>query len=275
MSASIRVAMGQMFVEAGQPSANLERAAAMIRQAAEQHADLIVLPECLDIGWTDPRARSLAYPIPGEYSDFLCNLAKQHRLHIAAGLVERAGDKLYNAAILIDSDGKICLLHRKINELEIAADLYAIGDRLGVAETKLGIIGLDICADNTPDSLAIGHVLARMGAQLIVSPSAWAVPPDHDQTTDPYGTLWQTSYQELSRLYDLPIIGVSGVGKLEAGTWQGWPVIGCSLAVDSDGVILAQGAYGKVELIIVEVNLRQNKFYGTALLDEVKKRGVR
>jgi hypothetical protein len=47
-----------------------------------------------------------------------------------------------------------------------------VGDRLGVAETELGTVGLATCADNFGSSLAIGHVLARMGAQVILSPSA-------------------------------------------------------------------------------------------------------
>ena len=94
---------------------------------------------------------------------------------MAAGLVERAGNRVYNAAVLIDPGGNLRLLHRKINELDIALDLYSIGDRLGVAETELGAIGLSICADNFGSSLAIGDVLARMGAQLILSPCAWAV----------------------------------------------------------------------------------------------------
>ena len=103
-------------------------------------------------------------------------------MFVAAGLVERAGDRLYNAAVLIAPAGEILLHHRKINELDIALDLYSVGDRLGVVETELGTLGLAICADNFGSSLAIAHVLARMGAQVILSPSAWAVDADHDNT---------------------------------------------------------------------------------------------
>ena len=113
--------------------------------------------------------------------------------------------------------GEILLHHRKINELDIALDLYAVGDRLGVVETELGTLGLAICADNFGDSLAIGHVLARMGAQVILSPSAWAVDADHDNGHEPYGQLWLDSYTQLARLYDLTVIGVSNVGGLQAG----------------------------------------------------------
>jgi hypothetical protein len=55
--------------------------------------------------------------------------------------------------------------------LDIALDLYAVGDRLGVVETDLGTVGLATCADNFGSSLALGHVLARTVAQVILSPS--------------------------------------------------------------------------------------------------------
>jgi predicted amidohydrolase len=257
----IRVAMGQILIEAGQPQANLKRAVDAITNAAVAGCDLIVLPECLNIGWTDSRAITQAQPIPGAHFELLAQAARQNAIHVAAGLVERSGDKLYNAAVLIDAEGQLRLLHRKIHELDIA--------------THLGTIGLDICADNVPNSLAIGHVLARMGAQIIVSPSAWAVPPDHNQDTHPYGDLWRTSYQQLSKLYDLPIVGVSGVGWLEDGAWNGWKVIGCSLAVDADASIAAEAAYGPEaeSLTIVELRLRPPGAVGTALTQELHRRG--
>jgi hypothetical protein len=86
-----------------------------------------------------------------------------------------------------------------------------------VVETELGTLGLAICADHFGSALAIGHVLARMGAQVILSPSAWAVDADHDDDRDPYGRLWLDSYAELARVYDLTLIGVSHVGWLTAG----------------------------------------------------------
>jgi len=160
---SIRVGMAQTLVEGGRPGPNLDRAVAAIESACELGCRLVVLPECLDLGWTDPSARELAVPIPGPHFDRLADAARANRVHVAAGLVERFGPRLFNAAVLIGPAGELLLRHRKINELDIALDLYAVGDRLGVAETELGTVGLAICADNLSDSLAVGHVLARMG----------------------------------------------------------------------------------------------------------------
>ena len=161
---SVKLGMGQMLVEGGQLDDNLRRAERMIREAASLECQIILLPECLDVGWTHPSARQLAQPIPGDISDALCQPAADAGIHIVAGLTERDGDRVFNTAVLISDEGKILLKHRKINILDIAQDLYAIGDRLSVAQTSLGTIGVNICADNFPDSLALGHALARMGA---------------------------------------------------------------------------------------------------------------
>lgn len=271
------LAMLQMRVEGGQPEANLTRAEAMLSGAAAQGCRVAVLPECMNLGWTHPSARDLAEPIPGPHYERLAAAAKKHRLYIAAGLVERAGEKRYNAAVLIGPDGERLLHHRKINELDIAHDLYAIGDRLGVAETEFGVFGLDICADNFHQSLAIGHVLMRMGARVILSPSSWAVPADHDQAKEPYhgfGT-WTTGYRELARLYDAYVIGVSDVGWISGGPWKGRKCIGCSLAVGPGGAVLAEGPYGPAaEMILtVEMDPRPAPGQGGTLIEEIRSRG--
>ena len=270
-----RVAMAQIRVEGGQPEANLARAVASIEAAGKQACQLVVLPECLDLGWTDPCAREMAQPIPGPHVACLAQVAKRTGLYVVAGLVEHAGDRIYNAAVLIDRSGSVLLHHRKINELELAHDLYSTGNRLEVAETGLGILGIDICADNFADSLAIGHVLARMGAQLLLSPSAWAVDSDHDNRQQPYGRLWRESYCELARLYDITVIGVSHVGRLTAGPWKGRKVIGCSLAVGPGGEILAEGPYGDdaEALIVVDVDLQPPIGQGTGIAPVLRGRG--
>ncbi len=274
--------MGQIFVEGGRPEANLRRATHAIRGAAEQGCRLVVLPECLDLGWTDPSARTLAVPIPGPHAEVLAHAAREHRIHVVAGLVERVGDRLFNAAILIDPTGRILLHHRKINELDIGLDLYAVGDRLGVVETELGTLGLSICADNFCSSLAVAHVLARMGAQLILSPSAWAViaghdNTNHDNTGERYGKRWRDSYSELTRLYDLTVIGVSNVGPITGGPWAGRKCIGCSLAMGPGSIILAEGPYGEMAetLLCIEVEPRKPVARGSDFAAALASRGYR
>lgn len=272
---SIRVGLAQIRVEGGKPAENLERGVRAIGDAARQRCDVVVLPECMDLGWTDPSARTLAETIPGARTAQLGAAAKAHGVYVAAGLVERAGERCFNSAVLLAPSGEIVLHHRKINELDLAHDLYAIGDRLGVAQTAMGTVGLDICADNFGSSLAIGHVLARMGAHLILSPSSWAVEAAHDNAAERYGGLWRDAYCRLAKLYEIPVIGVSNVGWISGGPWQGRKCIGCSLAVDADGNIAAEGPYGvdAEALLCVDVNLRPRRASGSQWPDALKEKG--
>jgi predicted amidohydrolase len=276
VSSPFKVGLGQLLVEGGRPHENLGRAEAMIARAAEAGCRLAVLPECLDFGWTDPSAREGAQPIPGPHSERIAAAARRHGIHVVAGLVERAeNDTLYNAAVLFDGDGRLLWHHRKLNELDIGRELYATGTSLGVVETDLGTLGVCICADNYWDSRAVGHVVCRMGAQVIVAPSAWAVVPEHDEAREPYGDDWIPSFTELAQLYDVTVIGVSNVGMMTGGPWAGRPCIGKSLVVGPGGEILARGPYGvdAEELVVVDVQPRPPIGVGTGFADALRKRG--
>ena len=270
-----KLGMGQILVEGGRPDANLKRAEDMIGRAARSGCSIVVLPECLDLGWTHPSARELSQPIPGPYATILSRAARKHSIYVVAGLTERAGERIYNSAILVDPEGEILLKHRKINVLGIAQDLYSIGDRLQVAHTPLGTIGVTICADNFPDSLALAHSLARMGCNLLLSPSAWAVDADHDNEKQPYGATWKKSYSALGRLFEMTTVGVSCVGWMTGGPWKGRKCIGCSLAVGPGGGVLAQAPYGvdAEELVVVEVEPRGLEAKGTEISRALSDRG--
>ena len=243
-----------MLVEGGEPKRNLERAHAVMAGAAKERCDAVVLPECLNFGWTHPSARERTPPIPGVHSDLLSAAARETGIWVAAGLVERDGDRLHNTAVLLSPDGELVLKHRKINELELAHDLYSFGTGVQCADTPLGRIGLLVCADLFPDSLELGRALGRMGCRLILSPCAWAVPGDHDNRKEPYGALWRDSYTTLAGEFPLSVVGVSNVGPVDAGPWRGRKCIGCSLAVGPGGAILTQGPYSAESLEVIEVD---------------------
>jgi predicted amidohydrolase len=253
----MRIAMAQMLVEGGRLDANLARARERIAQAAESGADVVVLPECCDLGWLDESGRELARPIPGATVEAFAAAARQHRIVVVAGLTERAGDQLHNAAVVIDRDGRVLRHHRKINELDFARAVYAVGDSLAVVDSSIGRIGLAICADLSLFTPGIGAALGTMRAQIILSPTAWAVPPYHDNGVEPYGGGWRTSYTEIARTFGIAVIGVSNVGLVRHGPWAGWRCIGCSLAIGPGGQALAQGRYGADadELLCVETTL--------------------
>jgi len=265
MSRTVKVAAGQILVEGGAVEANLARAEAMIEQAGAEGCDLLVLPECLDVGWTHPAARELAEPIPGPRTRRLGHAATRAGIVVVAGLTEQAGSTIFNAAVLFDLDGVVRLLHRKINVLEIAQDLYTVGDRLQVAATFLGVLGVNICADNFPNALDIGRTIGRLRAQLLLSPCAWAVDADYDHQRQPYGDLWKKAYAELATMFGMPIVGASNVGRLDAGPWAGRRCIGCSLIVNAAGQSVAMGPADESALVTAEVSLPNERPRGTAI----------
>ena len=243
---AFKLALVQMQVEGGRPEENLRRAAGLIAHAAAQGAKVIGLPEALDAGWTHSDAHRQAEPIPeGRPTQALRQLARQYRIFLCAGLTERDGDQVFNSAVLLDPQGEVLLRHRKLNELEIGQACYAQGDRLGVAHTPLGTIGVMICADAFARGQVVSRTLGLMGAQLILSPCAWAVPTDHDNAREPYGRLWIDSYGPVARDFQMWIAGVSNVGWLTAGPWAGRKCIGCSLLVGPEGRPTVRGPYGE------------------------------
>jgi predicted amidohydrolase len=245
--------MGQMLVECGEPDRNLERAERMIRRGREAGCDFVVLPECLDLGWTFPDAPSMAAEIPGPRSARLAEMAQTCGVHVVAGLTERAGREVYNSAVLISPKGELLRKHRKVNELDIGRSVYATGEDVAVTRTALGPVGVNICADNFPETLALAQSMALMGARLVLSPCAWAVDEDHDNQREPYGELWLGAYGTLARDHGLTVVGVSNVGWLTGGPWAGRKCIGCSLAVGPAGV-LARGSYGVEEFLWFDWN---------------------
>ena len=240
------LALAQISIQPGQKAANIAKAVKAIELSHKlDGADLVLLPEALPLGWTHPSARGDADPIAdGEWRRALSGAARRHHTWICSGAIERAGEKIFNSAVLINPDGEVVLVHRKINELEIAHDLYAIGDRLNVVDTPFGRIGLMICADAFAQNQVISRTLGLMGAEVIFSPCSWAVPADHDPAREPYGKLWLDNYQPVARDFGLWIAGVSNVGPITDGPWSGRKCIGSSMVIGPKGEVAYQAPYG-------------------------------
>lgn len=252
-----KLAMLQMRVEPGRKDENLARATEMIGVAASVGAAVLVLPEAMTLGWTHPSARTQAEPVPdGPSCVLLGECARKHGVYLCAGLIEQAGDRVYNSAALFDPSGRVILVHRKLNELEIGHDLYAQGNQLSVVDTPLGVFGVMLCADAFARGQIVSRTLGLMGADIIFSPSAWAVPAAHDNTVDPYGRLWRDNYGPVARDYSLWIAGVSNVGPIPSGPWAGRKCIGCSLLVNPAGEPVLTGPYGEHAQTILYADIR-------------------
>ncbi len=248
---ALRVAVCQIEVQR-----DLELGLAAIERALEQAsaggAVLAVFPEACLLGWLNPQAHALAAPIPGATTARLGALAKRYGMMIAVGLAERDGDALHDSAVLIDSDGSLLLRHRKGNVLsELMDPPYTPGDgRPAVVDTRLGRIGLLICADTFESSLV--DAVAAQQPQLVLVPYGWAAPsadwPEHGESL--HGWIAHTA-----RAVDAPVVGVDGVGEISNGPWSGFLLGGQSFVCDWAGAQLARLADRRPEVRVVEVAL--------------------
>ncbi len=255
MMKEVKVAMIQMQVKGADVATNISTAERCLQEAAENGADIAILPECMDIGWTHPASLEYAGTIPqGEVFERLSAAAGKWNMLVCSGLTERENGRVYNSAVLIDGDGRLLLKHRKINELDIGKPYYATGDRINTAETAFGRIGVMICADALVEDRSIATALARMEPGIILSPCAWAVPPGYDNATQPYGDLWREAYMPVAGKFGTYIIGVSNTGHMEEGPWKGWDCIGASIAVDKNGQQMLQLPFGVAAQTIAYVH---------------------
>ena len=255
-SKPFKLAVAQMRVIGGALDTNVEHAAAMIAEAADKGAQLVLLPEAMDLGWTDPSALTMAQEVPGgKTASMLSHMAKKLKIYICSGLTEKDGETVYNSAVLFDPSGELILLHRKINELDIGHPYYALGRSLKVVQTDLGAIGLIICADASTGSREILRTLGYMGADIILSPSAWAVPADHDNMKEPYGGMWRDAYKPVASDFRIWIASCSNVGWMTGGPWKGWRTIGCSMVIGPGGSEILNAPYGEDADTILYVDI--------------------
>ena len=149
--------------------------ARFIEDAAQQKADLLVLPETLTATGNGLSYVDAAEPIPGPATEYFGGLARKHGLHLVVGLVERDKHLIYNTAALIGPDGKLIGKYRKVAlpRTEIEAGITP-GTEYPVFDTRFGRVGMMVCYDGFFPEPA--RQLAIRGAEVIVFPVAGCNP---------------------------------------------------------------------------------------------------
>lgn len=170
----MKVALLQIAPKKDASDRNLEDALKRLEQASVRGARLAILPECAISGYAISRrddAIRLAETIPGSSTAAFQRHAAATGCHVVAGLLERDGDRLFNTAVIVGSQG-VMGKHRKAHIAPVGADAFvAHGNDLTVYDV-LGVkIGLQICYEvRFPE---ISRVLALKGAQLLVVVANW------------------------------------------------------------------------------------------------------
>jgi predicted amidohydrolase len=250
---NVRVAVCQILVIDSDREGNFRRIEYALDRAESEHADIAVFPESAILGWENPEAHRLAEPIPGKDSLRIAALARQHQLMIAIGLDEKAGDRLYDSAILVDKTGALLWKHRKTNVLpELMTPPYSEGtaDGIGVVETEFGRIAVLICADTFVD--AHFERIKSLKPDLLLVPYGWAAP---NEEWPAHSKALETIVRRRAAQLQCPMVGVDLVGEMTHGPWKGQTYCGSSFVADGSGEILLTLHDRDTDLRVIELQI--------------------
>ena len=256
---TLRAALIQTCTPASQEAA-LAQIEPLIRQAAEQGAQLIVTPEGSNFLQRD-RAKMLAALKPIEADPFVAGvraLARELTVWVLIGsaLVAHSSkkdggdDKAANRAVLIDGDGEIVTTYDKLHMFDVdlpngdryrESSLYEPGTEARLVSTPWGKLGLTICYDMRQPQLY--RALAKAGAEIVAVPAAFTRPTGEAH--------WEVLLRARAIENGLFILAAAqgGVHEDGRGTW------GHSIAIDPWGRILAEAKDDQPGVIMAELNL--------------------
>lgn len=172
---TMQVGVAQLDPGLGELETNRERCLSLLDEAAGRGCQLLVFPECASSGYmfdSPEEALPFAEEIPGgPFVRALEEACDRLGVHCVSGVLERDGDHLYNAAVLVGPDGLIGR-YRKTHLPYLGVDRFVSrGEELAVFDTALGRIGLEICYDIRFPELT--RALALAGAEMIAHPTNW------------------------------------------------------------------------------------------------------
>jgi predicted amidohydrolase len=240
----MRVAVAQMEPRLAEKERNLDAALERLEEAAAAGAQLLVLPECAIPGYMfDSAEEALPYAeeIPGPTTEAFERECARLGVHAITGLLERDGDTLYNAAILVGPDGLIGS-YRKTHLPFLGVDRFVTpGEEFKVFDTALGRIGLIICYDlRFPE---VTRTLALQGADMV------ALPTNFPMAAKLQCDVIAPARAAENRIY---LLVANRVGKERWGEFCGWSQI-----VDPYGTRLAEAGETEEALLVADVELEK------------------
>lgn len=213
----ITVAAVQMQMALG-PADNLDHAEALVREAAKNGAQMILLPELFERPYfcQERRYDYLAYAQPVSENPAVKRMqavAQELDVVLPVSFYERDGNVLYNSVAMIDADGGLLGVYRKTH---IPDDHYyqekfyfSPGDTgFRVFETRFGRVGVGICWDQWFPEAA--RAMALLGADILLYPTAIGTEPILGVDSKQH---WQRVMQGHAAANILPVAAANRVGE--------------------------------------------------------------
>jgi N-carbamoylputrescine amidase len=264
-SSTVRVGLVQTACTAD-PKKNLTLTLQRVEQAAKRGAQIICTQELFRSQYfcqsEDHEHFKLAESIPGPSTDAFCKLAKKHKAVIIASLFERRAAGLYhNTAAIIDADGSLMGLYRKMHipddPLYYEKFYFTPGD-LGFKawQTRYAKIGVLICWDQWYPEGA--RLTAMQGAEILFYPTAigW-----HPGEKAKYGTRQHGAWETIQRAHAVAngcyvcVPNRIGLEKIKGVGGDGIEFWGQSFIAGTSGEILTKASTDKEEILIHDLDL--------------------
>ncbi|MBW2020818.1 MAG: carbon-nitrogen family hydrolase [Deltaproteobacteria bacterium] len=168
----IKAGIIQFDIRRGDIESNLAGVKNRITTLAKQGIRLILLPEMWSTGFANKRLKELSDTTPRVLED-VCRVAKKRCLTIIGSLPEKGAKGIYNTAYVVDRNGSIAGIYRKIHLFSPTREdhYFEPGRQAVVSETSLGPIGLMICYDLRFPELC--RSLALRGAKMVAVMAEW------------------------------------------------------------------------------------------------------
>jgi predicted amidohydrolase len=237
----MKLALAQSRGALGDVAANLAAIRRIASEATDASARLVVFPEAFLTGYNlGEQTPALAEPQDGPSLAELRAIASEQSIAILCGYYERAGDEVFNSALLVDRDGTVLLNHRKTHLFgESEQAMLEPGDSL-VGATLDGVeVGVLICYEiEFPEA---ARSLALAGAQLILVPTA---------LMEPHAAVAETLIPARAAENEVFVAYANRVGTEGDLTY-----VGRSCLCGPDGGVLATADPTSETLMMVEVDL--------------------
>lgn len=244
---------------------NLAKAVEWVDKAAKKGVQVVCLPELFRTQYfcqkEDVNIFDLAESVPGPSTIAMKKAAKKNKVVIVVPIFEKRAPGVYhNSAVIINADGEISGMYRKMHIPDDPAfyeKFYFTPGDLGFKsfETRYGNIGTLICWDQWYPEGA--RLTALQGASILFYPTAigW-----HPNEKEKYGKAQFESWQTVQRGHAIAngvyVAAANRIGhEITVPGTPGLEFWGSSFICDPQGVIIAQGSTDKEEIVKAEINL--------------------
>jgi 5-aminopentanamidase len=243
----MKIATVQMDVSLGQVDLNLSAIEVRLREAVSNGAKLVVFPECAVSGYCfESLAEALPFtqPIPGPATQHISAICAELDAFAVFGMLERDGDRVFNAAVLTGPDG-VAGRYRKTHLPFLGVDQHVnYGDQAFEVHQAGDVnVGMNICYDSAfPEA---SRCLTLLGADLIALPTNW--PPGAECVA---GHVLNTRAMENAVYY---------AAANRVGEERGFRFIGLSRICAPDGSTLAASEDDSETILYAEIDPERSR----------------